>query len=115
MTGLTTHVLDLTVGRPAPGVAVRVFAGQPGAWSQTGEARTDADGRAGLLPGDQIRAAAYRLEFEVGPHFRATGASSSKPGFLEIVAIEFTVTDPGAHHHVPLLVTPFAYSTYRGS
>jgi 5-hydroxyisourate hydrolase len=115
MTGLTTHVLDLTVGRPAAGVAVRLFARAAEAWAPRGEIRTDADGRARLLAGEPFLATTYRLEFDVGPYFRASGTAPPAPGFLETVPIEFTVTDAAVHHHVPLLVTPFGYSTYRGS
>ncbi len=68
-----------------------------------------------MLDGESIAAGAYRLEFDVGPHFRASGAANAEPGFLETVTIEFNVSDAGAHHHVPLLVSPFGYSTYRGS
>jgi 5-hydroxyisourate hydrolase len=115
MTGLTTHVLDLTAGRPAAGVAVRLFVRETTCWTPTVAAHTDGDGRARLLPIEGFLAGTYRLEFDVGPHFRVSGAATAEPAFLETVAIEFTVADPGAHHHVPLLVSPFGYSTYRGS
>ncbi len=115
MTGLTTHVLDLTAGRPAAGVAVRLFARPGASWIRTLATHTDEDGRARLLAAESLLAGTYRLEFDVGPHFRASGAATSDPAFLETVAIEFTVADAGAHHHVPLLVSPFGYSTYRGS
>ena len=115
MTGLTTHILDLTAGGPAAGVDIRLFVKLAGAWTQTVAVRTDENGRAALLAGTEVKAGAYRLEFEIGPHFRASGATTAEPGFLETVAIEFTVTDPLAHYHVPLLVSPFGYSTYRGS
>ena len=115
MTGLTTHILDLTAGAPAAEVAVRLFARRDAGWVNTVALKTNSDGRAILLTGDQVRVGAYRLEFDIGPHFRATGAASTEPGFLETVVIDFTVTDPGAHYHVPLLVSPFGYSTYRGS
>jgi 5-hydroxyisourate hydrolase len=115
MTSLTTHVLDLTAGRPAAGVAVRLFAGHEASRMPRVTTKTDGDGRARLLTAESFLAGAYRLEFDVGPHFRASGATAADPAFLETVAIEFTVTDPGAHYHVPLLVSPFGYSTYRGS
>ena len=57
----------------------------------------------------------YRLEFDIGAYFRAAGATTAEPGFLETVVIDFNVADPAAHYHVPLLVSPFGYSTYRGS
>ncbi len=115
MTGLTTHALDLTAGGPAAGVAVRLFARNGDRWVENGATLTDLNGRATLLAADSVRAGGYRLEFEIGPHFRASGATSADPGFLETVAIEFTVTDPSVHYHVPLLISPFGYSTYRGS
>jgi 5-hydroxyisourate hydrolase len=115
MTGLTTHILDLTVGGPACGVMVRLFTKQTTSWIQSLVAHTDENGRAALLTGDSVARGGYRLEFEIGRHFRASGMASAEPGFLETVAIEFNVTDPSTHYHVPLLVSPFGYSTYRGS
>ena len=115
MSGLTTHVLDLTAGRPAADVGVRLFARAGAVWTQAIATQTDGDGRAKLLPEEAFQVGAYRLEFDIGPYFRASGAASTEPGFLETVAIEFTVTDRAKHHHVPLLVSPYGYSTYRGS
>jgi 5-hydroxyisourate hydrolase len=115
MSGLTTHVLNLVQGRPAAGVTIRLFARQHAVWIASGAAQTDPDGRARLLAGDAFPAGTYRLEFDIGPYFRASGITAAEPGFLETVAIEFHVGDAGAHHHVPLLVSPFGYSTYRGS
>lgn len=113
MTGLTTHVLDTTHGRPAAGVALRLI--RDGVVLV--ETRTNADGRcdAPLLTGETIAVGAYRLEFEVGAYFREAGAALPEPAFLETVAIDFGVSDTAAHYHVPLLVSPFGYSTYRGS
>jgi len=68
-----------------------------------------------LLAGEALKPGAYRLEFDVGAYFRGLGVALPEPAFLETVAIEFGVADLGAHYHVPLLVSPFAYSTYRGS
>ena len=113
MSGLTTHVLDTMHGRPAAGVALRLLrAGQA-----IVRAVTNADGRCDspLLAGEALKAGAYRLEFDVGAYYRGLGVALSEPAFLETVAIEFGVADLGAHYHVPLLVSPFAYSTYRGS
>ena len=115
MSGLTTHVLDLTAGRPAAGVAIRLLVKQGAAWIEAVATRSDGDGRATLLAGDRLTAGTCRLEFDVGAHFRASGAAAAEPGFLETVVIEFNIVDAGAHHHVPLLVSPFGYSTYRGS
>jgi 5-hydroxyisourate hydrolase len=113
MSGLTTHVLDTTHGRPAAGMALRLMRGG----ELLAEARTNADGRCDgpLLDGDSLSAGAYRLEFDVGPYFRGLGVAMVQPAFLETVAIEFGVAESGGRYHVPLLVSPFAYSTYRGS
>jgi 5-hydroxyisourate hydrolase len=113
MTGLTTHVLDTMHGRPAAGVAVRLSRG-----GQTlAETTTNSDGRcdAPLLDVDSMAAGAYRLEFDVGAYYRGLGVSLPEPAFLDTVALEFGIADQTAHYHVPLLVSPFAYSTYRGS
>ncbi|PXA76335.1 5-hydroxyisourate hydrolase, partial [Caulobacter sp. D4A] len=76
---------------------------------------TDADGRARLLEGEDLAVGGYRLEFEIAAYFAASGAKVSDPPFLDVVTIDFAVADPAQHHHVPLLVSPFGYSTYRGS
>lgn len=113
MTGLTTHVLDTTHGRPAAGMALRL--------RRDGvvlvEAVTNADGRcdAPLLTGAAIQPGIYRLEFDVGDYFRGVTFELPEPAFLETVIIDFGVADLSAHYHVPLLVSPFGYSTYRGS
>lgn len=102
---LSTHVLDATSGRPAAGVAVRLARRD----ELLAEAVTDADGRIAAL-GD-LPAGTYTLTFDTGGYFAATG----QQGFYPEVAVTFTVTEPGRHLHVPLLLSPFAYSTYRGS
>jgi 5-hydroxyisourate hydrolase len=102
---LSTHVLDAALGRPAADVAVRLSRGGEVQF----EARTDADGRVREL-GD-LAAGSYTLTFDTGGYFAATG----QEGFYPEVAVTFTVIEPGQHHHVPLLLSPFAYSTYRGS
>jgi 5-hydroxyisourate hydrolase len=115
MSGLTTHILDTAAGRPAAGVAVRVSSRRDGVVALLGETRTDADGRARLVEGDDLVVGGYRLEFGVADYFKASGAAVSDPPFLDVVVIDFAVADPAQHHHVPLLVSPFGYSTYRGS
>ncbi len=115
MSGLTTHVLDLSRGRPANEVAIRLLGPSKGAWGLLVAAQTDRDGRARLRDGDDLTTGLHRLEFDIGVYFRATGAASADPGFLETVVIDFHVTDAGVHHHIPLLASPFGYSTYRGS
>jgi 5-hydroxyisourate hydrolase len=115
MSGLTTHILDTAAGRPAAGVVVRVSARRGEKVSLLSETRTDADGRARLVEGADLAVGGYRLEFGVADYFKASGAVVSDPPFLDVVVIDFAVADPAQHHHVPLLVSPFAYSTYRGS
>lgn len=120
--GLTTHVLDTAHGRPAAGVPVRLF-GRPIGASGAGEevllaeALTNQDGRCDqpLLAPGAVRPGAYRLEFRIADYFRAQGARLADPPFLDVISIVFAVADQTAHYHVPLLVSPFGYSTYRGS
>jgi len=81
----------------------------------TAEARTDADGRARLVDPGQLTTGLWRLAFEIGAYFARTRALVSDPPFLDVVVIDFAVADADRHHHVPLLVSPFGYSTYRGS
>lgn len=106
---LSTHVLDAMTGRPAAGVAVRLESRVDDGWRTVAEGRTDADGRIGALgdPGQGV----HRLRFDTGAHFATAGVET----FYPEVTVTFTVVDAGAHHHVPLLLSPFAYSTYRGS
>jgi 5-hydroxyisourate hydrolase len=109
MSAITTHVLDVSRGRPAGGVAVRLDLVGAG---ELGEGRTDSDGRLRTLMGARpLEAGVYRLTFAVGEYFRESGIET----FYPTVEITFEVRDPGQHYHVPLLVSPFGYSTYRGS
>lgn len=110
MTGLTTHVLDTARGRPAAGVAVRLL--REGVLLFEGV--TNQDGRCpGLLA--TLEPGTYCLVFEIGCYFRETGATLPDPPFLDVVTIAFGVADASQHWHVPLLVSPYGYSTYRGS
>ena len=113
MTGLTTHVLDTAHGRPAAGMRLRLSRGG----AMLVESVTNADGRcdAPLLTSETIQPGTYRLEFEVGDYFRRLTVELPEPAFLETVVIDFGVADLAAHYHVPLLVSPYGYSTYRGS
>ena len=113
MSAITTHVLDTARGRPAAGVRVRLEAQAQGAWTPLGAGVTDADGRLRTLlaAGAPLPAGTYRLVFETGAWFAAQGVAA----FYPEVQVAFTVRDAGAHHHVPLLLSPFGYSTYRGS
>jgi 5-hydroxyisourate hydrolase len=115
MSGLSTHVLDLTGGCPGAGVAVSVSRAAGAGWTVLASTTTDTDGRAKLVQGSDLGVGAYRLAFEIGAYFRSTGAATVDPGFLETVVIEVNLSEAGRHYHVPLLVSPFGYSTYRGS
>ncbi len=108
---LSTHALDLTTGRPAAGL--RVVLEQGGA--SLFEGATDDDGRCPALKTLTGAAGRYRLRFGVAAYFRARGHNLPDPPFLDEVTIDFGVAEPDGHYHVPLLVTPFAFSTYRGS
>ncbi|MFF5204708.1 hydroxyisourate hydrolase [Streptosporangium sp. NPDC000396] len=101
---LSTHVLDAALGRPAAGVAVRLESGG----AVVAEGHTDADGR---LKGWSPGAGVHRLVFDTGAYFAARGVDA----FYPEVTVAFTIDDPDEHYHVPLLLSPFAYSTYRGS
>jgi 5-hydroxyisourate hydrolase len=109
---VTTHVLDTARGAPAAGVVVRLEQEAGQGWTRVGDGVTDADGRLRTLmaPGT-LTAGVYRVTFEAGGYFRKLGVDA----FWRDVSIEFVVRDPSAHYHVPLLVSPFGYSTYRGS
>ena len=113
MSGLTTHVLDTVHGRPAAGVSLRLLRNGKAVTS----AITNMDGRVDrpLLDDEALTAGRYRLEFDVGEYFRDMGVALPEPAFLDVVVIEFGVADATSHYHVPLLVSPYGYSTYRGS
>jgi 5-hydroxyisourate hydrolase len=113
VSGLSTHVLDTAHGRPAVGVPVRLQRRTAGGWETLAIAATDADGRVrSLLPdGTQLAAGVHRLTFELAPYFAARGEAS----FYPEASIVFEVREPDEHHHVPLLVSPHGYTTYRGS
>ena len=114
---LTTHVLDTMNGCPAAGMRVALYRLDGDAPQPLRELALDADGRAGgpLLEGDAFRAGRYRLAFEVGGYFRARGIELPEPAFLDRVLLDFGIADATSHYHVPLLASPWAYSTYRGS
>lgn len=115
MSGLTTHILDQAAGRPAAGVVVRVSRREGTGFAPVAELRTDADGRARLIAGEALTVGGYRLEFAIGDHFEASGLPVTDPPFLDVVVIDFAVSNTEQHWHVPLLVSPYGYSTYRGS
>ena len=115
---LTTHVLDTASGKPAQGVTVSLFAIEAsGGRRLLKSTQTNGDGRcdAPFLSGAQMAVGAYELVFEVAAYFRAAGVALSDPPFLDVVPIRFGIADASAHYHVPLLISPYGYSTYRGS
>ena len=116
---LTTHVLDTMNGCPAAGMAVRLYRLAGASPQLLRSVQLDADGRAGgpLLEGADFIAGRYRLVFELADYFRARGVTLPDPPFLDSVPLDFGLADAGptAHYHVPLLASPWAYSTYRGS
>jgi 5-hydroxyisourate hydrolase len=111
MSAITTHVLDTARGKPASGVAVTLERASGEAWQHVAQERTDRDGRAKLAPASDVVAGSYRLRFETGAYFRAQQIESFHPE----VVVTFSVRDAAEHHHVPLLLAPYGYSTYRGS
>ena len=113
---LTTHVLDTTTGRPAAGIGIDLFRIDGGDREFLVSTRTNQDGRCDspLLEGVDFRAGVYELVFHVGAYFAGTDPSPA-PRFLDEVPIRVGLADPDARYHVPLLVSPFSYSTYRGS
>ena len=114
---LTTHVLDTAAGRPGAGIDVELYCLDEGSRECVATARTNSDGRCDqpLLSGDSMRAGTYELVFHVGAYFSAQGVNGPTPRFLDIVPVRFGLASPDQHYHVPLLISPFAYSTYRGS
>jgi 5-hydroxyisourate hydrolase len=114
---LTTHVLDTTAGRPGAGLTVELYRIEGDARTLLRRAVTNADGRcdAPLLEGGEMAAGVYELVFHAGDYFAARGVALAEPQFLDLVPIRFGIADPAQHYHVPLVMTPFAYSTYRGS
>jgi 5-hydroxyisourate hydrolase len=115
MSHLTTHVLDTMSGVPAKGVSVRLYA-LDGERRLLASAETNADGRtnAALLEGDSVATGSYELEFDVGAYFATQGQALPEPAFLDTVVVRFSML-AGERYHVPLLASPWSYSTYRGS
>lgn len=114
MPRLTTHVLDTAAGRPASGL--RVALRRDGDANVIAEARTNAEGRLDqpLLQGAACRPGAYEIAFHVGDYFWANGAALADPAFLDVVPVRF-IRANGADYHVPLLISPYGYTVYRGS
>ncbi len=117
MAGLTTHVLDLAHGRPAAGVTVVLHRRHDGGLAEIVKTQTNGDGRAPrpLLAENAMASGRYQLDFHVGDYFRGLGVELPEPAFLDVVPIAFGIADAASHYHVPLLISPYGYSTYRGS
>lgn len=108
---ITTHVLDTAIGRPASGIAVQLAAASDQSWELLAEGVTDDDGRIRELGPEHVNAGHYRLTFDTARYFSERG----EPAFFPEVSVTFVIADPAAHYHVPILLSPFAFSTYRGS
>jgi 5-hydroxyisourate hydrolase len=119
MTGkLTTHVLDISIGKPASGVLVKLGRVDPNKGIEPIQSSyTNEDGRLNhpLLEGEDMKEGIYELQFHVGDYYRKLGASNESPSFLDCVPVRFGISEPDSHYHVPLLISPGGYSTYRGS
>lgn len=114
--GLTTHMLDTQNGSPAEGVTIDFSVLEDGAYRLIKTVRTNADGRTEpLLTAETMKTGRYQLVFHIGEYFSRLGSKQSDPPFIENAVIQFGLSDAKAHYHVPLLATPWSYSTYRGS
>jgi 5-hydroxyisourate hydrolase len=118
---LTTHILDTALGRPASGVRVDLYrlngTGRRADWPPLASLVSNSDGRCDspLMEANPLPVGVYELVFHVGGYFREHDASMPKPPFLDEVVVRFGIADPAGHYHVPLLISPYGYSTYRGS
>lgn len=118
MTGLTTHVLDTASGRPAQGLKIDLYRLRGDSREKFATVTTNADGRVDggpILAGETFIAGEYELVFHAGDYLRAAGVQLAEPAFLDLIPIRFGISDTTAHYHVPLLLSPYGYSTYRGS
>ena len=114
---LTTHVLDTARGRPAAGLRITLYRIEGRDRSQIAQMQTNADGRTDspILPKGDFAPGEYELVFDAGAYLDACGTPGEEPRFLDSIPIRFGISDPDAHYHVPLLLSPFGYATYRGS
>jgi len=114
---LTTHVLDTAHGRPGAGIAIALFRWADGGRQLLTRTISNADGRCEtpLLMGAALQTGIYELDFAAGDYFAALGLALPQPRFVDVVTLRFGIADADAHYHVPLLVSPYSYSTYRGS
>lgn len=114
---LTTHVLDTALGRPGRGIRIEVYSLEGGTRTRLKDVVTNDDGRcdAPILEGDLFTQGEFELVFHAGDYLRQQGVHAEEPRFLDVIPIRFGVADPSQHYHVPLLLSPYSYSTYRGS
>lgn len=114
---LTTHVLDTALGLPAEGLRIELFRLNGDAREKLAEMQTNADGRTDspILPSEDFAVGTYELIFHAGEYLRASGQDGTEPLFLDQVPIRFGMSEAESHYHVPLLLSPYGYSTYRGS
>jgi len=114
---LTTHVLDTSRGAPGAGIRIELYRVEGGDRQRLAGAETNADGRTpdALLEGEAFTPGIYELWFHAGAYFEAGGVNLPSPKFLDVVVIRFGIAAAGEHYHVPLLLTPWSYATYRGS
>ncbi|CDZ39581.1 hydroxyisourate hydrolase [Neorhizobium galegae] len=118
MTGLTTHVLDTASGKPAEGLSIDLYRLNGETREKLKTVFTNSDGRVDggpILIGETFLAGEYELVFHAGDYLRARGITLDEPAFLDVIPIRFGIADTTAHYHVPLLLSPYGYSTYRGS
>ncbi|CDZ30797.1 hydroxyisourate hydrolase [Neorhizobium galegae] len=118
MTGLTTHVLDTASGKPAEGLSIELYRLNGETREKLKTVVTNSDGRVDggpILIGETFLAGEYELLFRAGDYLRARGIALDEPAFLDVIPIRFGIADTTAHYHVPLLLSPYGYSTYRGS
>jgi hydroxyisourate hydrolase len=109
---ITTHVLDTALGRPGKAIAIELERAEHNIWHLVGAGITDDDGRLRTLtPQGPVQPGTYRIRFQTGLYFEA----QNTPGFFPVIEIQFTVLDGAQHYHVPLLLSPYGFSTYRGS
>lgn len=114
---LTTHVLDTARGLPAEGLGIDLYRIEGDARAHLRHVVTNSDGRTDshILPADEFETGVYELVFHAGAYLDAIGTPTQGPRFLDVIPLRFGISDAGAHYHVPLLLSPFGYSTYRGS